>query len=157
MWTIITTGGLSTMTMTPKYSALDIANYFLFKAQEENQELLSNLKLQKLVYYAQGMHLVVYDGQPLFEDVIEAWNYGPVVPALYHLYKEYGAGGIPADPDFNPASIDRETLDFLDEIYQAFGQFSALRLMEIAHNDKCWKEAGVGNEITFSSMQKCLK
>lgn len=147
-------GGLSTM--TPKYSALDIANYFLFKAQKENQELLSNLKLQKLVYYAQGLHLAVY-GKALFKDKIQAWNYGPVVPRLYHRYKEYEAGGIPADPNFNPALIDKETMDFLDEIYDVFGQFSAIRLMEIAHGDKCWKEAGSGKEITLASMKKCLK
>lgn len=142
--------------MKPKYSALDIANYFLFKAQEEDQELLSNLKLQKLVYYAQGIYLAIH-GKPLFEDRIEAWGYGPVVPSLYHRYKIHGAGGIPADPDFNPTSIDKNTLDFLDEIFVAFGQFSAIRLMEIAHSDKCWKEAGSGNEIPLAAMETCLK
>ncbi len=142
--------------MKPKYSALDVANYFLFKAQEENQELLSNLKLQKLVYYAQGIYLAIH-GKPLFEDRIEAWGYGPVVPSLYHRYKKHGAGSIHADPNFDPTSIGKNTLDFLDEIFVAFGQFSAIRLMEIAHSDKCWKEVGTGEEIPWASMEKCLK
>jgi len=82
--------------MTPIYSAFDIANYFLLKAQEaqeEDQELISNLKLQKLIYYAQGIHLAS-EGTPLFPDRIEAWTYGPVVPTLYHHYKTYGSSGI---------------------------------------------------------------
>ena len=139
-----------------KYHALDIANYFLFKAQEEDQELLSNLKLQKLVYYAQGLHLVIY-GAPLFNEAIEAWQYGPVVPDLYHQYKKFGASGIPADDDYDPLSIDKKTREFLDEIYELLGQFSAVRLMDLAHADQCWISAGVGNEITHEAMRHCLK
>lgn len=142
--------------MEAKYSAFDIANYFLFKSQEDGQELLSNLKLQKLVYYAQGLHFVLFD-IPLFSEEIEAWTYGPVIPELYHKYKDNESNGIPPDEDFNPSKIiDEETRNFLDEVYEAFGQFSAVRLMDIAHNDECWKETEVGNKIELSSM-KCLK
>lgn len=139
-----------------KYHAIEIANYFLFKAQQEGQELLSNLKLQKLIYYAQGLHLAVY-GKPLFDEEIKAWQYGPVVPSLYHNYKVFGASGIPADDAFDPSSIDEKTREFLDEIYKFLGQFSALRLMDLAHSDKCWIDAGDGNEITHQAMTDCLK
>ncbi|MDR3569898.1 MAG: DUF4065 domain-containing protein [Syntrophobacteraceae bacterium] len=142
--------------MKPKYTAFDVAKYFLSRAEREDQELLSNLKLQKLVYYAQGMHLAMRDA-PLFGDRIEAWDYGPVVPDLYHFYKENGARGIPADPTFDLDKIDGATLDFLDEIFDAFGQFSAIRLMQISHKDKCWEDAGSGEEISWPSMAKCLK
>jgi uncharacterized phage-associated protein len=143
--------------MSGTYNVYDIAKYFLWRAQTEDQELLSNMKLQKLVYYAQGLHLTLYK-VPLFDDRIEAWTYGPVVPDLYHHYKIYEAGGIPADPNFDPSTIDKDTKDFLDEIYQVFGQFSAIRLMEIAHRDKCLIDAAKTNsEISHESMRKCLK
>jgi uncharacterized phage-associated protein len=145
--------------MTPKYSASDIANYFLYKAQEateEDQELISNLKLQKLVYYAQGLHLAVYK-EPLFADRIEAWTYGPVIPDLYHYYKENGSYGIRASESFDPLLIDGDTRTFLDEVYKVFGQFSAVRLMNLAHSDKCWIDAGIGNEITYKAMCDDLK
>lgn len=142
--------------MTPKYSAFDIAKYFLFKAQEENQELLSNLKLQKLLYYAQGLHLVE-NRSPLFKDRIMAWQYGPVVPNVYHKYKDYEAGGIPADEKFDPLSIDENARDFIDVIFEFFGQYSAIRLMQLAHADQCYIDAGVNNEITHKAMQKDLK
>ena len=142
--------------MSARYSAFDIADYFFWKAQEDNQELLSNMKLQKLVYYAQGLHLALND-TPLFKERIEAWTYGPVVASLYHAHKHHGTGGIPSNKDFDPLSIDENTRKFLDEIFDVFGQFSAVRLMEIAHDDQCWKDAGVGKEITSESMKECLK
>ena len=142
--------------MSTEYQAIDIAEYFLWKAQEDKQELLSNMKLQKLMYYAQGLYLVLNDTQ-LFKDKLEAWTYGPVIPNLYHKYKEHGANGIPANPKFDPLSIDEDTRDFLDEIYEVFGQFSAIRLMEIAHSDKCWEDSDIGDEIPIDSMKKCLK
>jgi uncharacterized phage-associated protein len=76
---------------------------------------------------------------------------------LYHAYKPHGASGIPADQHFNPLSIDEDTKEFLDEIFDIFGQFSAIRLMEIAHADQCWVDVGAGKEITLESMKECLK
>ncbi|HUZ03805.1 MAG TPA: type II toxin-antitoxin system antitoxin SocA domain-containing protein, partial [Acidobacteriaceae bacterium] len=59
-------------------SASDIAKYFIASFQKKNKAI-SNLKLQKLLYYAQAWHLALY-GSPLFSDSIEAWVHGPVVP-----------------------------------------------------------------------------
>jgi uncharacterized phage-associated protein len=66
------------------YKALDIANKILAKASSsDSEELISNMKLQKLLYYQQGFHLA-YFGTPLFDEEIETWMYGPVVPAVYY-------------------------------------------------------------------------
>lgn len=148
--------------MSADYSAFDIANYFLWKAQENEQELLSNMKLQKLVYYAQGLHLAL-NGTPLFKERIEAWAYGPVVATLYHAHKQHGPRGIPPVEDFNPLSIDENTREFLDEIFEVLGQFSAVRLMEISHDDQCWKDAKEAGDaeldkvITLESIKKTMK
>ena len=64
------------------YKALQIAQLLLSKAAEGNQELMSNLKLQKMLYYEQGFHLAAFD-TPLFDENIEAWMFGPVVPEVY--------------------------------------------------------------------------
>jgi uncharacterized phage-associated protein len=136
-------------------SARDIAKYFLYRA-EKDEERLSNLKLQKLVYYAQGLHLALY-GKPLFNEEIEAWTYGPVIPELYHEYKINGANGIPGDIEFDLDSIDQDTRVFLDEIYTVFGQFSAQRLVDISHSDDCWSLEAIGNVITHKEMAEALK
>ena len=64
------------------YKAEQIAQLLLSKAAEGNQELMSNLKLQKMLYYEQGFHLAAFD-TPLFDENIEAWMFGPVVPEVY--------------------------------------------------------------------------
>ena len=142
--------------MTAKYQAKDIAEYFIWKSHTSEQELLSNMKLQKLLYYAQGLYLAIGNGA-LFDDVIRAWNYGPVVPEIYHKYKINGKSGIAIKEGYTPEAIDPVTQEFLDEVYDVFGQFSAIRLMEISHQDECWKTAFPDGEITPESMEKCLK
>jgi uncharacterized phage-associated protein len=62
-------------------SCHDVAKYFLSLTDEDAGDLISNLKLQKLVYYAQGFHLALYD-ELLFEETIEAWTHGPVIPEM---------------------------------------------------------------------------
>ena len=119
-------------------SARDVANYFLATQHDEAGELISNLKLQKLVYYAQGVHLAVHD-RPLFREQIKAWDHGPVVPQLWHDFKKYGAAPLPvpsAAPEFDAAA--REVLDDVAEVY---GQFSAWRLRELTHSEPPWIEA----------------
>ncbi|WP_208932366.1 Panacea domain-containing protein [[Haemophilus] ducreyi] len=59
-------------------------NYFLSQCNsEENGDLISNLKIQKLVYYAQGFSLAI-NNKPLFSEKIQAWTHGPVTPELYN-------------------------------------------------------------------------
>lgn len=136
-------------------SCRDVAKYFLTlnANDEEVGELISNLKLQKLVYYAQGFHLAIMD-EPLFDSSIEAWAHGPVVPSLYHDYKEYGAGAIPAPIGFDLESIDKETRDLLDEVYNVFGQFSAWKLRNMTHEEPPWKEAFEGSGIISKTSMK---
>ena len=69
-----------------------IANYFLELARADDEEL-SPLKIQKLVYYANGWHLAI-KGKPLISEQVEAWPYGPVVPSLYRAFRSYGDGPI---------------------------------------------------------------
>lgn len=64
------------------YNALDVARKVIAATNEAVGDSITNLKLQKLLYYLQGHWLATFDG-PLFGDKIEAWRYGPVVPSVY--------------------------------------------------------------------------
>jgi len=66
-------------------TAQDVTDLMLYWANRDG-DLISNLKLQKLLYYAQAWHLVNFD-VPLFGDSIEAWDFGPVIPNVYRQYK----------------------------------------------------------------------
>ncbi len=69
-----------------------VANYFIECSKKERIPL-SNLYIQKLVYFAYGW-IIVAEDENLFYDRIEAWKYGPVIPSLYHQLKQYGRGRI---------------------------------------------------------------
>ena len=118
----------------------DIAKYFLAQADEEAGDLISNLKLQKLVYYAQGFHLALND-TPLFSEEIKAWTHGPVVPLLYHAYKEYSSGAIPSPNNLDFSIFSETTKELLDEVYSVFGQFSAWKLRNMTHAEPPWRDA----------------
>jgi uncharacterized phage-associated protein len=140
-------------------TALDIARYFLSLSAVDKEvgELMSNLKLQKLVYYAQGYSLAFYD-EPLFDDKIEAWQHGPVVPDLYHKYKKHGDGHILPSKSFNSELYSEQVQKHLRLIYMEFGQFSAWRLRNMTHEEPPWLNAINGNrEITQKSMKNYFK
>jgi uncharacterized phage-associated protein len=105
-------------------SSHGVAKYFLSLADEDAGDLISSLKLQKLVYYAQGFHLALY-GTALFPEEVEAWPHGPVVLSLYNAYKKYGSNAIPIPSDVDFRVYDPQSRELLDEVYQVHGQFSA--------------------------------
>jgi uncharacterized phage-associated protein len=77
------------------FSAKAVANEFLALGRRDGIPL-SPMKLQKLVYFAHGWHLAVY-GEPLLDERVEAWQYGPVIKSLYHEFKRFGNESITKD------------------------------------------------------------
>jgi len=69
------------------YSASQIANFFLLKAKNDERPI-TMLKLVKLCYIAHGWYLAVRNCG-LIDENIEAWQYGPVVPSVYHEFKHF--------------------------------------------------------------------
>lgn len=133
-------------------SCYDVAQYFLAKADEDAGDLMSNLKLQKLVYYAQGFALALLD-RPLFPEPIEAWVYGPVVPALYHEYKGFGSGPIPSPVSLDFEKYDQEARELLDEVYATYGQFAAWKLRNMTHDEPPWRDTPEGWVITHEALR----
>jgi uncharacterized phage-associated protein len=142
--------------MSNVLSAMDIARYFLSLQDEDEGDTISNLKLQKLLYYAQGYHLALFD-KPLFPEAIVRWQHGPVVADVYHIFKEFGNGALPCPHDFDADIFDEATQDFLDEIYRVFGQYSAWKLSKMTHEEAPWKEAQPAETITHQALKEFFK
>jgi uncharacterized phage-associated protein len=130
----------------------DVAKYFLTLSEPDEGDFVSNLKLQKLIYYAQGFHLAIH-GQPLFPDPIQAWAHGPVVPNLYHHYKDHGSNGIPVPVEFNVDTLDAGVRELLNEVWNVYGQFSAWKLRNMTHDEPPWKNTERGEVISESVMR----
>jgi uncharacterized phage-associated protein len=126
--------------MADTYSATTIAKWFVDWANSDDAEL-TNLKLQKLLYYGQGHHLAMC-GRPLFRDDIQAWSHGPVVPGVYHSFKQFGAGAISlADDDpFEWDHVDPATSQFLAKVWNTYGGVAAWKLRNMTHAEAPWME-----------------
>ena len=123
------------------YKALDIAKKLICLAQNDEPnggELLTNLKLQKLLYYQQGFHLAFF-GTPLFDESVESWMYGPVVPCVYDEYSKYGSASLPVTTEAITLTEDEERL--FNEVFDAYREFSAIGLMNKTHSERPWLEA----------------
>jgi len=142
------------------HSASDVAKWFLahnrIYVNEEGADSISNLKLQKLLYYAQGSFLAVY-GEPLFDDKIMAWQHGPVVESVYREYKANGSEGIPFEDDFDFSSFTTEENELLTEVYNVFGQYSAWKLRNMTHNEAPWKNTEKNHEIPQAAIEDYFK
>ncbi|MDB5578751.1 MAG: hypothetical protein JWR80_3927 [Bradyrhizobium sp.] len=140
------------------YAANDIARYLLACSEPDAEDFISNLKLQKLCYYAQGFALALLK-RPFFNEPIEAWTHGPVVPELYHLYKDSGKEAIQPVTDLDFNLYDKKDRKLLDEVYDYYGQFSAWRLRNMTHEEKPWKDAfnRLDKEIHPEEMKKYFK
>lgn len=139
------------------YKVLDIANKLLCHAANNGEgELMSNMKLQKMLYYEQGFHIAYFDS-PLFEEDIEAWMYGPVVPSVYEYFKGNGSSGL--EPFGDEISLTDVEEALFNEVFRVYGAFSASGLMNMTHNESPWisTKTGVGNIISIDKLNKFFK
>ncbi|MDR0548270.1 MAG: DUF4065 domain-containing protein [Deltaproteobacteria bacterium] len=116
----------------------DIADYLITLCSSKDQsDVITHLKLQKLIYYSQGLSLNVLE-RPLFNNHIEAWTHGPVCPDIYQAYKKSKDNII--TPNFSLDEISSKfthvELNVLNAIDIYFCGFSASKLCELSHQDK---------------------
>lgn len=149
---------MKTLPTVRNISSSDVAKYFLFRSTRDG-DLVTPLKMQKLVYYAYVRSLVK-DRKRLFNEKIEAWANGPVFPKLYHSLKKYGSSPIDESflefkkkDDFNKL-IQKFPLDVkktLDEVYEEYMTRTAFELSVLSHSEKPWKKAREGLQPHESS------
>ena len=122
-------------------------------------ESSSPMKLQKLCYYAQGYALA--ETGELFPDDFQAWQRGPVIPTLYHMYKQFGWRLI--DVDVSDKTHPNE--NFISDIVYAYGRYDGAALSTMTHREDPWLEArgnlpedeGCTEMITKRSMLRFFK
>lgn len=137
------------------YNALAVSRYII--AYEENRgRTVSNLRLQKLLYFVQSAFLAI-TGKPCFEDDFEAWDYGPVVPEVYRKYKIFGSTMIPSLENMDKSNIQNEDRKLIDHTLEICSRYATSQLVEISHKQAPWRNAympGMSNVITKNSILK---
>lgn len=124
-------------------NAMKVANYLLSLSKPNTQESITNLKLQKLLYYVQGFHLAITK-KSLFEENIEAWAHGPVVPEVYRKFKEYRYNDIKqnVEDDFSELTSTQEKI--IKEVWEIFKSYDGKELENLTHSEAPWINARNG-------------
>lgn len=122
-------------------TALEVARHIIHRAASADEpEFLSNLRLQKLLYYVQ-MHSLAQRDRAMFEQPIEAWKRGPVVEEIYDTFKAYGYNDIPVENVPTPSELTDEEKEFINSVWDRYKVFSAKGLSDMTHREKPWLKA----------------
>ena len=151
------------------YKAMDVAQYVINYAIELGKPV-SNLKLQKLLYYIQAKFLVENkDG--CFEEDIENWRHGPVVTNVYDNFKKYGNQDIEEiqtgyrafeideefnfsfkKKKFNEANIELKDRELINKVVNVLIDKDAWELVRMTHEEAPWRNTKRGDIITTESI-----
>jgi uncharacterized phage-associated protein len=126
-----------------------VANFFIALGHSDggNGEYMTNMRLNKLMYFAQAWSLVLFD-KPLFSETIKAWEHGPVIPSIYHKYRRGRNPIVRTDPSFSIDMLDAKEQELLLAVIAKYGIFSTYRLRNITHRPGSpWESARTGNKI----------
>lgn len=155
------------------YNVLDVCHYIVRYSNDRDYGI-SNLKLQKILYFVQAYFLISKEeSTPCFNEKIEAWDFGPVVPEAYLEYKQHGGADIPTtgfrilfDKEniwntrkipFDDNVIKEEDKKLINEVIDKFACYSATDLVSITQRQSPWIDAYVpykNNEITKDSIRE---
>ncbi len=154
------------------YNVLDICRFIINYCDEKDYNL-SNLKLQKILYFVQAYFLCSNEtNRPCFAEPIEAWDFGPVVPVAYREYKRFGNTNIPKVvsyiehdksnfwnskvKSFDETVIDESDKAIIRRLVDKFAKYSTTSLVNITHQQTPWKKAyfpGCSNTITHDAIR----
>jgi uncharacterized phage-associated protein len=138
-------------------NSIDAAKYILAYADCKG-DLITNKKLQKLLYYVQAWHLVFFK-DPLFDEGPQAWRHGPVYPNVYHYFKEFRYDPISLKKEYERTGLNCEGLmvaiaaknnlnkdqeNLIEEVLLKYGRLSAFTLEVLSHDEKPWVEQREG-------------
>ncbi|HIW43193.1 MAG TPA: DUF4065 domain-containing protein [Candidatus Mediterraneibacter vanvlietii] len=118
---------------------INAAKYFVYLSYGEKSRSLTPLKLQKLLYLAQGWSYV-WDDKPLFMNDFEAWQYGPVCVEAYNYFKGYHGDEIPESEGISSLS-SVESEETIKAVWDDFSDYTAYELVELTHRQDPWIDA----------------
>ena len=137
------------------YNSLIIANYIIAQCNIKQLDI-SNLRLQKILYYVQGYFLKFYD-ERAFDSGIFNWPYGPVVPDVYFEYCVYGSNKLIIDDDLIEISStkikNKKHKKLINEIIEKCNNYTPGELVGLTHQEKPWKETSRSKEIPVLKIQ----
>gem|GEM_PF-452207 len=150
-----------------KYTAPEIARWFIMKdnsiSEQFDSEIITPLKLQKLLYYAQGICMGFFDDKEkyLFDDDFLAWAHGPVVRSVWENYngkEPIKYEEIEGDDEiFQKIKDDNDTSRILEMVYGHYGKYTAWYLRNLSHDEPPWNETLSNRIISKDKMYQYFR
>ncbi|MBB5735921.1 putative phage-associated protein [Xanthomonas arboricola] len=125
--------------------ATAVAKYILDRCAQQGDGEVTPMQLIKLTYVAHAWMLGL-TGKPLIDEQVAAWQYGPVIPSLYHEVKHYRS--LPVRSIQAPrVDFTQEEKNILDQVVDIYGKFTGIQLSAMTHRpdtpwEITWKRAG---------------
>lgn len=120
------------------YTAIDFTKYIASRYRNEYGVSIDEMKLHKLLYFAQRESLIQI-GQPLFRELFYAWKYGPVLVAIRDYIKFFGA-----IPQYGDCSIADKYIPIFDKVFSQYAHKDSWSLSRLSHGEYSWKNARKG-------------
>ena len=131
------------------YDVLNVARFVINYCNDMKYDI-TNLRLQKLLYFIQAYYIGVKNKSALFNEDFEAWDFGPVVPCVYHEYKSFGGNDIPKINKYfegmtiikyDEKMILKTDRNNISHVIDMFKNVSTSRLVSITHGQDPWINA----------------
>jgi len=119
------------------YKAINVANWFINQFDKDSGDVITHLKVQKLLYFSEAWCQVLLDKE-LFSENMEAWAHGPVVREVFNQFK--GANWSPLSVTDEVVEFDEATQDVLLQVLDTYGDVAAKTLENLTHQDAPWKD-----------------
>lgn len=116
-----------------------------------SEEYITQLKLQKLLYYVQGISLRIF-AKPAFNSSIYNWTYGPVIKDIYHEYKKNGKNQIVNLE--NTVKVSDGLLKIIEIVIDSYGQMGTFKLIDFTHEEDPWLNTKKDDEISLEEIKK---
>lgn len=116
------------------------------------------LQIIKTAYISHGYHMAIH-GEPLIHDVIEAWQYGPVIPVLYYALRRHGQMPVLESAyckGMEPLPLDAGTAALLDRVVEIYGGMSGNTMSALTRDD-AWRSTEQGAEMDNHAIQRCFE
>lgn len=116
---------------------IKVASYIFKRYQDETKETIDEMKLHKLMYFAQR-EAIIQTGSPLFDTQFAAWKYGPVIVEVRNSYRSNSLNQFPTEQEIAPYKV---AFDF---VFKNYAVKDSWTLSMLTHGESSWKNARVG-------------
>lgn len=133
-------------------TALQVSEYVIRRTIDK-ENTITNLKLQKTLYYLQGYSLRVFD-VPLFEDDILHWQYGPVVPTVYFKYSINGSSILQRDDGIFIPQFSKRERNLFEKVVDKCLEIRTRDLVDMTHSEAPWRNTNRNEVIAIDKITR---